>query len=99
MDYVDFDLRKWEGEGSATDRRVALHEPLQCGVRFAGGWIVCRMDEVWMVSLEKRGRRVGGWDHGSTIETWRGLFGCSVFREKLVLAILESHREILPMLV
>jgi hypothetical protein len=25
--------------------------------------------------------------------------GCSVFMEKLVLAILESHREILPMLV
>ena len=24
-----------------------------------------------MVSLEKRGRRVGGWDHGLTIETWR----------------------------
>jgi hypothetical protein len=24
---------------------------------------------------EKRGRRVGGWDHGSMIETWKGLGG------------------------
>ena len=23
-------------------QRDALHEPLQCGVRFAGRWVVCR---------------------------------------------------------
>ena len=38
---------------------------------------------------EERGRRVGGWDHGSSIETWRGLGGglfcCSVFMANLVM--------------
>jgi hypothetical protein len=58
---VGLDLEKWEGRGRRDRQRVALHEPLQCGVRFAGGWVVCRMDEVWMVSQRNV---AGGWVDG-----------------------------------
>lgn len=98
--YVGLDLEKWDGRGRRDRQRVALHEPLQYGVRFAGGWVVCRMGEVWMVSQRNV---AGGWVDGIMVHRLRhgGVWGGTVLLQcvhgKFGDAILESHQQVLPM--